>query len=489
MRCRVLLFAVVGLMVATTLAYGQQTTSMTQSMTQFEASPPDLQTLSPVMGAMTPCVGGMAGGYACDRIDLLAFMPNSTFEAGSANDIWGWTDTQTCNEYALIGLDNGTAFVDVTDPENPVYVGKLPTHTFSSSWRDIKVYNDHAFVVSEASGHGVQVFDLTQLRTVVSPPVTFSNTAHYGTVNDVHNIAINEDSGYAYTVGNNGGGQTCAGGLHMIDISTPTAPTFAGCFSSDGYTHDTQCVNYTGPDTEHVGKEICFNSNEDTVTIVDVSDKNSPVQLSRTSYPNASYVHQGWLTEDQATFYQNDELDSGPTRTLVWDVTDLDNPIVATQYLAATTSRDHNLYTVDDLVFEANYTTGLRVLDVSDRFNPVEVGFFDTYTPNNGTSFSGAWSNYPYFPSGTVVISSIGEGLFVLDPDMGAGPGTRYVTMAGSDAGNDCRDLGNPCATIAHAVAQADACDTLNIAPGTYIAPGLVIDKELNIVGAGVLVH
>ena len=424
MRCRVLLFALIGLVYATTTAFGQ-----TASMTQFDASPPDLQDLPGISGAITPCVGGTAGGYACNEVDLLAFIPNSTFGAGAANDIWGWTDPQTANEYAIIGLNNGTAFVDVSDPENPVYLGKLPTHTFSSSWRDIKVYDDHAFIVSEASGHGVQVFDLTLLRQVINPPNTFLETAHYAGVNDVHNIAINEDSGYAYTVGNNGGGQTCAGGLHMIDISTPTAPTFAGCYSGDGYTHDAQCVNYNGPDAQHVGKEICFNSNEDTVTIVDVSDKSNPVQLSRTGYPNAAYVHQGWLTDDQATFYQNDELDSGPTRTLVWDVTDLDNPVVATQYMAATTSRDHNLYTVGDLVYEANYTTGLRVLDITDRVNPVEVAFFDTYTPNNGTSFSGAWSNYPYFDSGIVVVSSIGEGLFVLRPNVGGGGAAFGITL------------------------------------------------------------
>ncbi len=329
----------------------------------------------------------------------------------------------------------------------------------------------------------MQVFDLTGLRNVVSPPVTFAETAHYDDVNDVHNIVINEDSGFAYTVGNNGGGATCSGGLHMIDIQNPTTPTFAGCYSSDGYTHDAQCVLYNGPDTEHQGKEICFNLNEDTVTIVDVSDKASPIQLSRTSYPNASYVHQGWLTDDQAVFYQNDELDGGNTRTLIWDVADLDNPVMPNEYFAATTSRDHNLYVVGDRVYQANYTTGLRILDITDRLNPVEVAFFDTYTPNDGSSYNGAWSNYPFFASGVVIVSSIGEGLFVLQPSL-----TRYVAPGGSDAGN-CSNPGSPCATIAHAVSQANDGDTLDIAAGVFLEPGLVIDKELTIQGASVEVR
>ena len=480
MRCRIGLLAFAGwLAFGAMSAQGQQTASMKQ----FLETPSDIQTLPAVRGAFTACESGSAGPYACNAVDLLAFVPLSTFGSAAANDLWGWTDPQTNREYALIGLYDGTGFVDVTDPVNPVYLGKLPTHTVNSSWRDIKVYADHAFVVSEASGHGVQVFDLTGLRNVVSPPVTFSETAHFDGVSGVHNIVINEESGFAYTVGV----ATCSGGLHMIDIQNPTNPTFAGCFSGDGYTHDAQCVIYSGPDTEHQGKEICFNSNGDTVTIVDVSNKANPIQLSRTSYPNASYVHQGWLTDDQAVFYQDDETDGGNTRTLIWDMADLDNPVMPNEYFAATTSRDHNLYVVGDRAYQANYTTGLRILDITDRLNPVEVAFFDTYTPNDGFSFSGAWSNYPFFDSGVVIVSSIDEGLFVLLPRVG--PRTRYVAPGGEDMGNDCIDPGSPCASIAHAVSQANDGDTLDLAAGIYLEPGLVFDKPLNIQAAGVVVR
>ncbi len=43
------------------------------------------------------------------------------------NDIWGWADPMTGREYALMGMTDGTAFVDVTDPDNPAVLGKLPT--------------------------------------------------------------------------------------------------------------------------------------------------------------------------------------------------------------------------------------------------------------------------------------------------------------------------------------------------------------------------
>ncbi len=371
----------------------------------------------PTFAQNAACVNGIADGYACDAVDLQAFMDITEMGGSSsteANDIWGWTDTSTGNEYALVGLTTGTAFVDVSDPTQPVYLGSLATHTNSSIWRDIKVFNDYAFIVSEASGHGMQVFDLTQLRSVSNPPATFSNTAHYNGFGNAHNIVINEGSGFAYGVGSN----MCAGGLHMIDISDPLNPTDAGCYSGDGYTHDAQCVMYTGPDAQHTGKEICVNSNEDTITIADVTNKSNVIQLAREGYPNSEYVHQGWLSEDQRYFYQNDELDEngGNTRTIIWDLEDLDDPFLTGDYFGPTQAIDHNLYVRGDLVYETNYTAGLRILDISNPEIPVQVGFFDTYPASDAATFNGTWSNYPYFASGNVIVSSIEDGLFIVKP-------------------------------------------------------------------------
>jgi choice-of-anchor B domain-containing protein len=378
----------------------------------------------------TPCESGMAGIYPCDGIDLLAFMPLNTIGGVEGNDIWGWTDPLDGTEYALMGLTNGTSFVDISDPENPVYLGILPTQTSSSIWRDIKVYNNYAFIVADNAGsHGMQVFDLTQLRTVVSPPTTFSPDTVYTQFGSAHNIVINEDSGYAYAVGSS----TCSGGLHMINIQNPLSPTFAGCYSSDGYTHDAQCVIYNGPDIAYQGDEVCFNSNEDTLTIVDVTDKNNPTLLSKTGYTGVEYTHQGWLTEDQTYFLLDDELDEyyngHNTYTYIWDVSDLDNPVVLGHYTGPTPSIDHNLYTVGNLAYEANYRSGLHILDISDvaNANLSQVGFFDVYPANDNPDFNGSWSVYPYFCSGVIVVSGIEQGLFILKQ---SGPGVGSVELS-----------------------------------------------------------
>ena len=107
----------------------------------------------------TPCENGFALNYPCNGFDLQSHISLDEMDASEGNDSWGWTDPEDGTEYALVGLDNGTAFINISDPVNPIYLGKLPTHTSATIWRDIKVYQDHAFIVSEAGGHGMQVFD------------------------------------------------------------------------------------------------------------------------------------------------------------------------------------------------------------------------------------------------------------------------------------------------------------------------------------------
>lgn len=393
----------------------------------------EISSFDRIAGDMVSCEGGQAEDFGCENMDLASFMPISQLGGDRGvrlNDIWGWTDGETGKEYALVGRMDGTAFVDVTDAYNPVYLGDLPFTAGQrpNVWRDMKVYQDHMFVVADNSGaHGMQIFDLTQLRGLDgSDPVTFSETALYDQINSAHNVVINEDTGYAYIVGASGGGETCGGGLHMVNIQDPANPVFEGCFadsetgrSGTGYSHDAQCVVYNGPDSEHQGKEVCFGSNETALSIADVTDKANPVALSSASYPNVAYAHQGWLTEDHRYFYLNDELDElggniTNTRTMIWDVSDLDDPELVKEYLLSTESSDHNLYIRGNTMYQANYNSGLRILDITDPENPVESGHFDTMPFDDTAGFNGAWSNFPFFESGNVIVSSISQGLFVL---------------------------------------------------------------------------
>ena len=145
---------------------------------------------------------------------------------------------------------------------------------------------------------------------------------------------------------------------------------------------------YEGPDAEYRGRQICVGSNEKEINIADVTDKDAPVTIGRASYPNVSYAHQGWFDEEQRFFYQNDEGDEtagvvDATRTMVWDLSQLDDPILVKEYFGPVRSSDHNLFVVGDRVYESNYGSGLRVLDISDRSNPKEIAHFDSAPAND----------------------------------------------------------------------------------------------------------
>lgn len=386
-----------------------------------------------VTGGQVNCTSGTAAGWDCADVDLVSFLPVSALGGARGvrvNDVWGWTDPENGREYALVGRLDGMAIVDISNTLNPVYVGELirTEGTQPSTWRDMKVYKNHVFVVADgAPGHGVQVMDLTKVREFSGEPITFTEDAHYDGVSAVHNIVINEESGFAYAVGARSGGETCGGGLHIINIQDPLSPTFAGCFSDTdtgrsgtGYTHDGQCVTYRGPDAAYQGREICFGANETALSIADVTDKANTVPISNAAYPNVGYSHQGWLTEDQRFFYMNDELDElrgmvEATRTLIWDVSDLGDPQLVGTFMGTSSSSDHNLYVVGNLMYQSNYQSGLRIIDIADPLAPREVASFDTVPYGTNTpGFGGSWSNFPFFQSGVILVTSGNEGLFIL---------------------------------------------------------------------------
>jgi choice-of-anchor B domain-containing protein len=179
-------------------------------------------------------------------------------------------------------------------------------------------------------------------------------------------------------------------------------------------------VSYNGPDTEYLGSEILIGANESRVVIVNVTDKDQPENISGIQYGNIGYTHQGWFTEDQRYFILGDEMDEINfglnSRTLVFDLSDLDDPVLFTTYLGPTTAIDHNGYVKGNEFFLANYSAGVRILNIANiaAKTITETGFFDTLPANDTPSFDGVWGVYPYFDSGKIIASDISSGLFVI---------------------------------------------------------------------------
>jgi choice-of-anchor B domain-containing protein len=394
-------------------------------------------------GNDAPAGTGGDGPFSAWNMKLLGRLPLSAMGGGPADvlgaDIWGWVDPLTSREYAIYTRSNGTSFIDVTNPTNPIYLGNLPTVTGNKVWRDVDVYKNHAFIIADQNGaHGMQIFDLTRLRGVTSPQ-TFTEDAHYAGFANAHTISINPATGFAYAVGTN----TFSGGLHVVNVNTPTAPVAAGGFAGDGYTHEAQIVTYNGPHAAFTGKEIAFCANEDTLTIVDVTNKASMSMLARKGYAGSGYTHQGWLTPDHTYFISDDELDEVHnhtlTRTHIWNVTNLTDPLYVGYFEHALGTIDHNLYINGNYIYMSNYTSGLRVFRIDDLANKqlTPIAWLDTYPTDDDVSFNGSWGNYPFLPSGNILISDRQNGLFIaaVVPE----PGTLVLTgLAASLVGGVC---------------------------------------------------
>eukprot|EP01006_Ploeotia_vitrea_P004033 TRINITY_DN113714_c0_g1_i1.p1 TRINITY_DN113714_c0_g1~~TRINITY_DN113714_c0_g1_i1.p1 ORF type:complete len:526 (-),score=86.88 TRINITY_DN113714_c0_g1_i1:56-1633(-) len=417
------------------------------------------------------CTDGKAGTqeWSCKDLDLSSFVPLHDLGAGEGeegNDIWGWTHGE--RRYVAAGCTDGTSFVDVTDTSNPLVLGFVDSHSGSTSWRDIKIYDNHAYIVADAQPHGLQIVDLSVFYTETArkhahrpnvtafhgvdmtdkdavlkiaarerskvPKIT-SAVTHKTFFTNCHNILVNEETGYGYAVGAN----ICAGGL--VALKLEGANTYcSGCFAADGYTHDAQSVVYNGPDTRYTGDEIVFAFNEDTVTIVKADHvlkdgvyQTEFTELGKTAYPAATYVHQGWLTKDGHWLITDDELDEletsyKHTRSIMVDVSSLTNPSVPDPskdiFTGPTEAIDHNMYIdEDDIVYQANYASGLHVLEFSENSNGVpalnEIAKFDMSQQwGDTTSFHGSWSVYPFaldYNSGaldSISVQSIELGLF-----------------------------------------------------------------------------
>jgi choice-of-anchor B domain-containing protein len=385
------------------------------------------------------------------------------------SDIWGWTSPgkkrgQGGHEYAIVGHSFGIGIVRVTDPANPVYLGTLPTintGTQRNWWWDIKTYGNYVYFVSEVSGTGVGIFDMSVLDAMNSAPengLLEVNGRYLGNgLVAAHNISINEDTGFAYLTGvtNDSG---IDGSMVILDLKAdPLSPVEAGQLLGRD-THDAQIVSYTGPDTDYARKgkkkkEIAFvfNGTDEKLGIYDVTDKQNIQTISETEYAGASYTHQGWVTEDQHFLIMGDEEDelfgiSDPqnedlpdtARTYVWNIQDLNNPSVVSTFDSPAASIDHNLFVQSDgkgreLVYQANYTAGIRVTELTRMGDPgpdqvaylEEVAHMDTEPriPNNSMNFNfniwvGPWGVYPFLESGTIMASDGLNGLVLMKLDL-----------------------------------------------------------------------
>ena len=384
---------------------------------------------------------GVAGQFPCSNVDFEAQIALNQFstQPTSAANVWGFVDLNDMREYAVIGLRNGTAVIDVTDPASPSEVGTVPGN--ASLWREVKIYQyydagtsryrAYAYIATEAPNSGIQVLDLSGLPTSVQLWTTLRDTSSQHTlyvsnIDYATNLAVPGRQAYLYVAGSNLNG----GAWRKYSLSVPSEPQFLAR-PPDGtqYMHDSTGLYITDNrttqcDQAHNPCEVLADFNENTVDLWDVTEQ--PALLSATPYSGARYTHSGWPSEDQRFLFFHDELeeirDGLSTSIYTLDLGDLRAPIVSASYHGNTTTTDHNGYTKGNRYYVSHYRRGLVIFDAANPTQLREIGSFDTFLAPAAdvAGTDGAWGVYPFLPSGTVVVSDITNGLFVLKDNTAA---------------------------------------------------------------------
>jgi len=396
-------------------------------------------------GAAVPanCVQGQAGQFPCRNIDLRAQIALNQFSTRptSAANVWGFVNLNDNREYAVVGLNNGTAVVDVTDAANPREVGTIPGNV--SAWREVKIYQEFhaptnrfrafAYVTTEAPGSGVQVIALGALPASISLAATILDTSdqHTDYVSNIDyatNMALPGAQAYLWVAGSN----LASGAWRVYSLANAAQPQLIRVApAGTQYVHDATSLYVTDArttqcDQGHNPCEIYVDFNENTVDLWDVTEKANPVRLSSTAYSDSTYTHSGWPSADQRHIFVHDELEEIRlgrfTQIYMMSLNDLRNPFIVANYQGPDTTTDHNGYTTGNLLYVSHYRRGLVVFDTTIPQQLREVAHFDTFLAPvaNSAGTDGAWGVYPFFPSGTVVVSDISNGLFVLR-DLSAG--------------------------------------------------------------------
>ncbi len=388
-----------------------------------------------------PCTNNVSEGYRCQGVSLLAHVPLGGLEPNSArgNDVWGFVDLNTGREYAFMGLQNGVAIVDVTDPTAPEQIAAAAGT--STTWRDIKVYQRYdatarrwrayAYATADAVQDFLIVLDLSGLpngveRVDFSSDFRAAHNAYLLNADYTFGLAQSDEIPRLGISGSSAGSP--AGSHRLYSLADPRAPRLTSA-SAAGYSHDlasfaikdarknSGCINATAASA----CEVLTDFNENTLDVWDVTDPTAPVLLTdpaQSGYSNVAYTHSGWWSEDGRYVYLHDELDEQrfglPTTVRVFDMANLRAPRLAGTWTGPTRAIDHNGYFKGNRYYISNYAEGLTVLDTTNPTSPQRIGYFDTYPIGTPVDFVGAWGVYPFFTSGTIAVGDINTGLYLL---------------------------------------------------------------------------
>jgi choice-of-anchor B domain-containing protein len=332
------------------------------------------------------------------NMTLLAWR-NQHLGGANYSACWGYR-APNGREYAILGCGTGTAFVEITDTTNIVERDYLPGLT--SGWREMKVYSNYAYIVSEATGSGLQIVNLQYLPDSVQLVATY----FYAGYTRTHSIS--QSGPYLYlNGGNNTSGGSDPGGITALDLTVnPQAPVRRGSWSNQ-YVHDCRVRNDT--------IWACNIYSPGTISVINAVNKDNLTTItSWVNNPNP-FPHNCDLLPGRTYILTTDETSNPVGKLKVWNISNLSNVLLVTSWqpTGITTAIVHNVERFGNYAVIAHYRAGVRVVNISNPASPTEVAWYDTYPSSNSNQYSGCWGVFT-FPSGKIIASDMQTGLYVL---------------------------------------------------------------------------
>jgi len=311
--------------------------------------------------------------------------------------VWGYKAPDG-REYAILGCNDGTQFVDITDVTNIHEVGFVPSTApgdFYNLWREMKVYSHYAYIVSEVNNSGFQIVDLQYLPDSIHYVKKFLPAGYSRT------HSISQSGPYLYA-----NGASIGQGITVFDLTVdPETPVMRGSFNNE-YVHDCRVVN----DTIYAA-----NIYSGKVSIINAVNKNSlSLVTSFQNLPGAG-PHNIAVTEDRKYLLVTDEIGTAPFRLKIWNIEDMNNITFLSSWMPTGIPGTivHNVETYGNYALIGHYEAGVRLVDISDPYAPNEVAWYDTYPGSNDQDYNGCWGAY-MFPTGKIIASDRSTGLYVL---------------------------------------------------------------------------
>lgn len=316
--------------------------------------------------------------------------------------VWGYV--KDGREYALLSGTRGMIVADVTNPDSPLVITKIPDTL--STLQEIRTFSHYAYA---ATYYGLLIVDLNGLPdTNLSYKFYIGDGPIQDQMKYIHTLHIDEKKGFLYA-----NGVDNIAPVVILDLNAdPFNPTYAGVVTGVGM-HD--C---------YVENDTLYGGSFSVVSVIDVSDKSNPVLLGTAPTPGG-IAHNAWPLDNHQYVLTTDE--SKPSFLTAFDISDPED----IKEVGRVSSNDgygaltHNTQVLNDWAITGWYKDGVVIVDAHRPENLVVTGRYDTWIPNNHPYYYlGCWGVYSYLPSGNILAGNYvldhllyrGE-LFVFTPD------------------------------------------------------------------------